>query len=244
MIDLSARDRTTVDDAVARVVEASGSRLITIALYGEAASPDYRAGRSPLSLIVLVRQVDPTILRAIAPVAARLRRRRVPTPLVVDPDYLDRARDVFPLELLEIRDRHRTLTGDPESFAKIEIDAASLRREVEAEIRGKMLHLWEGYLTARSRWRLRAEILHSVPYFLHILRGMTYLRAPTHAGTSASSASPVRIVEREYALDLPILARLEQEHLDCRRCPLREVESLFAALLDEARALARVADRL
>ena len=107
-----------------------------------------------------------------------------------------------------------------------------------------MLHLWEDYLTARSRWRLRAEILESVPYFTHILRGMLHLRAAASAGKAAAVISPVSAVEREYALELPVLSRLERDHLERRRCRLREVESLFAALLDEARALARVADRL
>jgi hypothetical protein len=238
LIELSARDRAKVDDAVARIVEASGSGLIAVALYGEAASPEYHAGRSPLSLVALVKEVKPAILSALRPVATRFRRRRIPTPLIVDPDYLDRARDVFPLELLEIRERHCILAGDSEALARIEVDIVSLRREVEAEIRGKLLHLWEDYLTARSRRRLRTDILDSVPYFTHILRGMLHLR-------SAGAAIPiVPAVEREYGLVLPVLVRLEEVHRERRRIPLRELDTLFAAYLDEARALARAADRL
>lgn len=238
MIELSAEDRSRIDDAVARIVEAAGTGLIAVALYGEAASPEYHAGRSPLSLVALVKEVGPAILGALRPVATGFRRRRIATPLVVDPDYLDRARDVFPLELLEIRERHLPLAGDREAFARIEVDAASLRREVEAEIRGKLLHLWEDYLTARTRRRLRADILDSVPYFTHVLRGMLHLR-------SAGGTTPVvPAVEREYGLVLPVLARLEEVHRERRRIPLGEVETLFAAYLDEARALARAADRL
>lgn len=241
MIDLSAQDRDKVDDAVERIVEAAGADLISIALYGEAATAEYLAGRSPLSLVVLVGEVAPAILGALRPIAVRLRGRRVPTPLVVDPDYLERARDVFPLELLELRERHHVLSGEPDVFSRIEIEARSLRHEIEAETRGKMLHLWEDSLTARSRRRLRADILGSVPYFMHILRGMLYLKQPS---ALANAPSVVAAVEREYALTLPVLARLEQVHRKRGPIPLSEVEDLFASYLDEARALSTVADRL
>jgi hypothetical protein len=240
LIELSGLDREKVDDAVTRIADVAGSGLISIALYGEAATPEYVAGHSPHSLVVLVRDVGAAALAALRPVAVALRRRGMPTPLVVDPEYLERARDVFPLEMLEIRERHSVLTGDADAFSRIEVEASSLRREIEAEARGKLLHLWEDSLTARTRRRLRADLLVSVPYFAHILRGMLYLKSPE----GGRSPDVVAAVEREYGLKLPMLARLVQAHRSRATLPLGKVEAMFAAYLDEARALARTADRL
>jgi hypothetical protein len=239
--DLVASDRKKVDDAVRRIVDACGDRLLGVALYGEAASADYQPGRSPLSLVLLVREVSPETLGLLRPIAVRLRRRRIPTPLVVDTDYLEHARDVFPLELLELRNRHAPLSGDVSALARIAIDSASLRREIEAELRGKMLHLWEDYLTARTLRRLRANVLESVPYFLHILRGMLELKRALRA---ENSADVVARVEQAYAVTLPMLGRLERLYREDGRPARTEVEAVFAACLAEARTLAGISDRV
>jgi hypothetical protein len=241
LAELAASDREKVDDAVRRIVDACGSRLLGIALYGEAASVDYQPRRSPLSVVLLVLEVSAETLALLRPVAVRLRRRRFPTPLVVDSDYLERARDVFPLELLELRSRHAPLSGDVSALARIEIDPVSLRREIEAELRGKMLHLWEDYLTARTWRRLRANVLESVPYFLHILRGMLELKGALRARDSVEVAAEV---EREYAVQLPMLSRLERLYREDGRLGRTEVEAVFAACLAEARMLAGISDRI
>lgn len=239
--ELAEGDREKVDDAVRRIVDACGTQLLGVALYGETASVDYRPGRSPLSVVLLVREVSPETLGLLRPVATRLRRRRVPTPLVVDHDYLERARDVFPLELLELRNRHTSLSGDVSALARIEIDPVSLRREIEAELRGKLLHLWEDYLTARTLRRLRANILESVPYFLHILRGMLELKGTLRP---REPVEVVAAVEREYAVRLPMLSRLERLYREDGRLGRTEVAAVFAACLAEARTLAGISDRI
>jgi hypothetical protein len=240
VIELSAGDRAKVDDAVRQVVAACGARLVGLALYGEAASAEYRAGRSPLALVALVGDVGPDVLHELRPVANRLRRRGVATPLVIDSDYLEHARDVFPLELLELRDRHVGLAGDATALGRIVVDTASLRRQIEAELRGKVLHLWEGYLTTRNRRRLRSLLVATVPYFLHILRGLLELRG---ANEKSAVARVAATVERELAVKLPVLSRLEKEYHTDRALPLAEVDSLFDGYLVEARALVRLADR-
>ena len=240
MSELSAGDRAKVDDAVRQVVDACGTRLVGLALYGEAASAEYRAGRSPLALAALVGDVGADVLHDLRPVADRLRRRGVPTPLVIDSDYLEHARDVFPLELLELRDRHVGLAGDATALGRIVIDTASLRRQIEAELRGKVLHLWEGYLTTRNRRRLRSLLVATVPYFLHILRGLLELRG---ANEKSAVARVADTVERELGVKLPVLSRLEKEYHAGRPLPLAEVDTLFDGYLAEARALVRVADR-
>ncbi len=240
MIELSADDRASVDGAARQLVAASGSRLLGLALYGEAASVEYHPGRSPLALVALVGEVDAELLQALRPAVAHGRKRGIPTPLVVDSDYLERARDVFPLELLELRDRHAGLAGDATALGRIVIDTASLRRQVDAELRGKALHLWEGYLTKLSRRRVRRLLEKTVPYFLHLLRGMLELR---QANPKDSIAAVVHTVEREYGVELPVLAKFEHQYHANERIPLARVHDDFAAYLTEARSLVRVADR-
>jgi len=58
-----------------------------------------------------VREVTPEVLARTRRYVPRLRRRRMDTPLLLDPLYIERAADVFPIELLDLSERHRLLWG-------------------------------------------------------------------------------------------------------------------------------------
>ena len=104
------------------------------------------------------------------------RRRRIPTPVLMDPRYVESSLDVFPLEFLEIGDRHRVLHGRADLFANLGVDLSHLRLEVEEQIRGKLLHLWKAYLEAAgSKRALHQLLLETPPGFEVILRGMLRL---------------------------------------------------------------------
>src|SRR5207244_12166216 len=99
------------------------------------------------SVVVGRRTLD--VLDVLAPVVARWRPRGFAPPLVMDDEYLAQARDSFPMELEDIRARHRVLAGsDP--FAALTIDRAALRTECEREARGKLLRLRTLYVEAAS----------------------------------------------------------------------------------------------
>jgi hypothetical protein len=160
----------------AEVRAALGETCLSVVLYGSAAGEDWVAGRSDVNTAVVVGRVTLAVLDALAPVVARWRPAGFALPLVVDPEYLARARDVFPMELDDIRRQHRVLAGtDP--FGALEVDSAALRRECEGEARGKLLRLRALYLehagTPPDLTRLMTDSLKS---FLALLRHVLRLR--------------------------------------------------------------------
>src|SRR5205814_8126819 len=80
------------------------------------------------------------VLERLAPLVARWRPRGFALPVVMDYEYLRRARDTFPMELDDIRRQHRLLAG-ADLFADLALDPAALRRECEHGARGKLLRL-------------------------------------------------------------------------------------------------------
>ena len=142
---LDSVDRASLDAFAADLREIHGSALRAVLLTGEAASAGYRPRRSPLSTLVVLDEVTPAALRRTRPRLRRWSRRRIPTPLFMDPTYIASALDVFPLEFLELGDHHELLLGESDPLADLEIDRVHLRLEVEEQMRGKMLHLWEAY---------------------------------------------------------------------------------------------------
>lgn len=238
-MDLDRRDARTVDEAVAALGRACGERLLAVALTGEAASSGYRPGKTSLSLAVVVDHVETRILDGIRPLVRRWRGTRVATPLVLDPLYLETSRDVFPLEFLDLLDRHRLLSGRIDPFADIVIARVHLRIELEEQLRGKMLHLWELYLETHRATQLARAMLHTLPHFYILLRGMLFLRDEDRPTDPVGLLSAI---ENAYRLALPSFRDLETARSSASSVPRSAVASLFAGYLDEVSRLVHLVD--
>jgi len=92
---------------VAEVTDALESQLLCLGLYGSAAGSDWFPPHSDINTVIVVPAVTIDVLDALAPIVARWETRRFATPLLVERDFLARARDAFPIELEDIRHQHR-----------------------------------------------------------------------------------------------------------------------------------------
>jgi hypothetical protein len=169
-------------------------------------------------------------------------RHRLATPLLVDPDYLRSSRDVFPLELLELRDRHRLLHGASDPFAALPPpNPTYLRLELEEQVKGKLLHLRETYVALGVSGRGLDTLLATTrgPFDV-ILRGLLYL---ADRPRPARLADVVEAVAAAYGLRLPAFALLERWHLGDESLTRNGLEETFAGVHDELSALAERIDR-
>ena len=240
-MELDAKDARALQLAVGDLRAAHGGRLRSVVSWGEAASDGYRPGRSALALAAVVDRVDAPALRATARCVAGWKRSRVEIPLLFDPEYLERACDVFPLELLDLSDRHRVLYGD-DPFAGLEVDLGHLRSEVEEQLRGKMLHLWDGYLqSGGDSEALRRLLTDTPPGFEVVARGMLRLRDASRPGEPQALLAAV---ESAFDVRVDVIRTLETARHDGKTLRREELERLFEAYLEEVRALVDRVDRL
>lgn len=237
---LDARDRATLERVRSELREGYGGALQAVALTGEAAGAAYRPGRSPLELAVLIDAVTPEALRRLQPRLRAWARRRVAPPLLLDPVWIEEARDVFPLEFLELAEHHLLLHGESDPFSRLEVRLEHLRLEVERQLRGKLLHLWEAYLEhGHSARRLRELLLETPAAFEWILRGAL------RAAEGLSKPAPRREhgeallaeVERRCDLVLPTFRLLERARRAGEHLPSDGLDALFDDYLGEVRAL-------
>ncbi len=122
-----------------------GEDCVAILLYGSAAAGEHVPGRSDINVAVVLRQVTPDLLRKAAKFLRTWQRQGFATPMFFDPQFLHGSLDVFPIEYLDMQERHRVLWGS-DVLARLEIAQASLRWECEHELRGKLLRLQQSYL--------------------------------------------------------------------------------------------------
>lgn len=175
MATADARVDGLLHDFTAEVAHALGRDLLCLVVYGSAASGDWVAGRSDVNTAIVVPRVAFAVLEALAPIVGRCRPRGLAVPLVVEQDFLVRARDTFPIELDDIRRQHRVLHG-VDLFAQITVEPGAVRRECEQEARGKLLRLRAVFLGAADEHALASLMVSSVKSFLTVLRHLLTLR--------------------------------------------------------------------
>ena len=132
-----ARDLAAFADDVAAAL---GPRLVCCAVHGSAARGDHVAGRSDVNTVVVVAPLDADALVALRPAVRRAAAHGFALPLVIGPEFLEQARDVFPIELDDLARHHRVLAGR-DVLAAVAVDRAALRRQCEHEARALVLRL-------------------------------------------------------------------------------------------------------
>lgn len=155
---------------VQELKDACADKLRSVVLYGSAAAGDHAGKRSDYNVLVVTSDLTQETLAAFSRTARAWEKDGNPAPLLFTEERLRQASDVFPIELLDIRECHKILHGD-DLVSGIEIDTAKLRLEIEHELRGKLIQLRQRYLAVAGKRRATAELMmDSVGTFLVLFR--------------------------------------------------------------------------
>ena len=104
-------------------------------------------GRSDINLMLILDDLSPGKLTALAGPFGAWRKSGYEPPLVIGRPEWARATDVFPIEITDMRAGYEVLRG-PDPVADLSVAPADLRRALEREFRGKLLRLRQGYVAA------------------------------------------------------------------------------------------------
>lgn len=175
----------TADPVIARAIpkfselvqELTAENLRGLTLFGPVLDPGYSAaGDVPASSVLVLGRMDLLLLRRLAEHGPFLGRSRIAAPLVMTPDYIAESRDTFPLELLEIHQRHETLLGE-DHFARLELDDEHLRLQCEREMKRILIRLRQGLLAAEGRDDFLVELERDIAlHLLRTIRGLLWLK--------------------------------------------------------------------
>ena len=153
-----------------------GESLLSLILYGSAASDEYVQGRSNINSLLLLKEVTPDELRKCSTHLPQWHKQHIRTPLLVDPAYVRSAVDVFPIEFLDMKQRYRVLEGQ-DFLRDLELKLDHLRFQCEQELKGKMLRLRQLYLEApHAETRLVALLVKSTSAFMILFRALLHLK--------------------------------------------------------------------
>lgn len=159
-----------LQDLVDRLKQAHRERLISVVLYGSAASGEHNEHFSDINVLCVLNRVTPAELADSAPIFEWWRKLGNPSPLLLSDHELRTSTDCFPVEFQDMKERRRVLFG-PDVIQDLEIDRSFYRAQVEMELRSKLLRLRQhaaGVLLNKPE--LLRLMIDSVPNFLVLAR--------------------------------------------------------------------------
>ena len=168
------RDRVKIFSE--KVISAFGNNLQNITIVGSSLTEDFRPGQSDINTVLVLNRQSLDSLNTLARMARSMNRKRVAVPLLMTPEYIERSRDVFGIEFLDLQLTHKTIYGD-DPFASLTIAKADIRLQCERELKETLIRLRQGYIAAAANKRLVRDILVSAAGGLvPLLRAMLWLK--------------------------------------------------------------------
>jgi len=196
-------DQLMREEFLPLVQDTFGDRLTSVLLYGSGADGSYRPGVSDVNILILLKEPQPELLERLAKEAKRVIRKRRITPMVISEEEYRRGSDVFPMEYLDIRDRHILLHGSDLS-GELEFSKVHLRHQLEEQLRGALFSLRQLILTARGRKKILSKELPRWYGTLHALfTGLLRLVTPedTIGTTPDGPTEALELLSKRFSFD-------------------------------------------
>ena len=190
--------RMTVDELSAALERALGPRLVSFLLYGSAASGAHVPEHSDVNTLLVCDAADEALFTALEPPVRAWVGAGHPAPLIFTEREWRESVDAFAIEYEDIRHAHRVLAGrDP--WPGITVRRDDLRRQLEQELRGKLLRLRQAYAAHRGDGKRLGELVAaSAGGFFTMLRAALRL-----AGRPAPAAPDALLRESAATMGFP-----------------------------------------
>ncbi len=235
--------RQTIRDPLSRFVEhlqtGLGVHLGSVTVVGSALTDDFRPGVSDINTVVVLDEPSVSALKAVASLAKPMRRHGLSAPLLMTTSYIERSRDVFGVEFLDLQLTHETILGD-DPFAGIRIDKPDVRLQCERELKAMLVRLRQGWIAAAGDMKLVCDILVATAKGLTpLLRAMLWL---TDIARPTTMAATVREAADRFRVNLdPVLAAEQWRHEKSRPSDA-DIENTFVGIVGVVDRLAAILD--
>ena len=218
-----------------------GDDLISIMLYGSAASGDYIPGKSDINFLIMLSEKGIDYLDQTFDLVARWKKRNVATPLFLTEAYVSTSLDVFPIEYLNFQNSYKLVYGK-DILKDLSFDREFLRMQCEREVKGKLLLLREAFLESQGKGKyLQQLIAQSLGAFVAIFNGLLHLKGkelPRH------KRDVIRNVCQAFQMDSDLFERLLDIKEKRGKLSDPEISELFKRYLKEVQKLWKIVDTL
>lgn len=127
--------------------ETHGKNLVSVILYGSAATGDFVRQQSDYNVLIALRRITPKDLRASQAPIREWNKMGHPLPVYFTVSELQDAADVFPVEFHQMERARKVLYG-ADVLENLNVSDANLRHQTEYELRSKLVQLRRMFIPA------------------------------------------------------------------------------------------------
>jgi hypothetical protein len=150
-------------------------QIHSITITGSALSDDFDPVKSDVNSVFVLHEMDLKVLELLAPLGKTYGKKRIASPLIMTPEYIQNSLDVFPMEFLNIRLLHETIFGE-DLFQNLVIDRSDLRLQCEKELKARLIGLRQGYLSSSGNAKILTDLfINTITGYIPLFRGIILL---------------------------------------------------------------------
>jgi hypothetical protein len=183
--NLPAPVREPLGAYVQHVTQLAGGRLLSLTVYGAAATALFDPQRHRVRNVLVLDRFDLDFIRRLAEHGARYGKLSLAAPVVMTPSYIQHSCDTFALELLEIQQQHQNVLGK-DYFVELPFQAEHVRLQCERELKLFHVGMHQGLLASLGKDDYLADLAVDIAEgLLRVLRGMAWLHGETKPASTA-----------------------------------------------------------
>ena len=215
--------------------------LVSVIIYGSAAGGSYIKGKSDINLLLILTPPGMAKLAEAFSIIRQWKKRRVAVPLALTKEFIAASLDSYPIEFLNMKNSHILIYGE-NVLEQLEFKHDNLRLQIERELRGKLIHLRQGYLEAEGNGRKLRELIRvSFTAFISIFNALLYLKkglAPQERRETIKEVSAI------FAVDMDVFGNCASIKEGVDKFSRRDVEEIFGKYVQEVEKICNIVDAL
>jgi predicted nucleotidyltransferase len=202
------KDDQLLNELVSRLKKAAESNLISVILYGSAATDEFQPKHSDLNVLCILRDLSREELSKLQAASTWWAKKGHPAPLFFTLNELHHSADIFAIELLDIKAARRILFGE-DVVASLHVPTDLHRLHVERELRNNTLRLRQYYVMHAADSRKTLQLMVSsistfVALFRHALIALGEEPPPTKRATVDRAGSALEFDSSAFRTVLDI----------------------------------------
>ena len=216
-------------------------KIHSVHITGSAITDDFDPKMSDVNSIFVLKEMDLKFLEFIAPMGKKYRKQKVAAPLIMTPDYISTSLDVFPVEFMNFKLIHETVSGD-DILKKIEISMNDLRHQCERELKLKLIWLRQGYISSMGDRKILTEgFVNSITDYIPLFRGIISLLGKE---PPVKQSDVISTLSEAAGLDTGIFARVLKEKHEKVKLSIEELNTIFEDYYAATEKLGRIVDEI
>ena len=223
------------------VLEKYGQKIHSIHVTGTALTDDFDEKRSDVNSIIVLKEMDLKFLEFLAPLGKKYGKKRVGSPLIMTPGYINTSLDVFPIEFLNFKFIHSTIFGE-DILENIEIERMDLRRQCERELKSKLIWLRQGYISSLGDKKILTEgFVRSITDYMALFRGIIVLAGKE---PPVIQSEVITTLSDAVKIDTGVFAKVLKEKRDKIKLSIEELNTIFEDYYSATEKLGKIIDEI